>query len=335
MNYNYKLPRLIVLLAALILVGAIFLPIWQIQLSAPQYPEGLILKIYANGLGGNVDVVNGLNHYIGMHTLHSEDFIEFKLLPFIIGGLALLGLITVFINRKRVYYAYIAIFMLVAIISMVDFYRWEYNYGHHLDPNAAIQVPGMFYQPPLIGYKQLLNFGAYSIPDIGGWLFISSGVLLFAAYLIMLKPSWLAFKKGKIAVAAGIMLVMQSCATGPQPIKYGSDACDFCKMTIMEKKFACEWITSKGKVFRFDDVHCLLSYNKVNKAEGLAYINDFTGNGDLVKANELFFVNAAVLKAPMGGNMAAFTKKTAAETFSNTNQGQILNWEAVEKTVLK
>ena len=76
--------------------------------------------------------------------------------------------------------------MFVAIISMVDFYRWEYDYGHKLDPEAPIQVPGMSYQPPLIGYKQLLKFGAYSIPDVGGWLFIGAGVLLFVAYLIIL-----------------------------------------------------------------------------------------------------------------------------------------------------
>src|SRR5689334_13864750 len=136
---RYALPRILTLVAALMLVGAIFLPIWQIQLSAPQYPEGLVLKISANGLSGNVDVVNGLNHYIGMQTLHSEDFIEFTLLPYIIGFLVLAGLIAVAINRKGVYYAYIGLFMAVAIISMVDFYRWEYNYGHNLDPNAAIR----------------------------------------------------------------------------------------------------------------------------------------------------------------------------------------------------
>ena len=57
------------------------------------------------------------------------------------------------------------------------------NYGHNLDPNAAIIVPGMAYQPPLIGFKQLLNFGAYSIPDIGGWLFVASGILMIFASL--------------------------------------------------------------------------------------------------------------------------------------------------------
>ena len=68
-------------------------------------------------------------------------------------------------------------------MAMVDFYRWNYDYGHDLDPSAAIKVPGMAYQPPIFGYKQLLNFGAYSIPDIGGWLFIAAGLFLLIAVL--------------------------------------------------------------------------------------------------------------------------------------------------------
>ena len=72
---------------------------------------------------------------------------------------------------------------------MVDFWRWEYNYGHNLDPSAAIIVPGMAYQPPLIGFKQLLNFGAYSIPDIGGWLFIVSGLMMATAVFLEYKKS--------------------------------------------------------------------------------------------------------------------------------------------------
>lgn len=67
---------------------------------------------------------------------------------------------------------------------MADFWRWEYNYGHNLNPNAAIIVPGMAYQPPLIGYKKLLNFGAYSVPDTGGLIFIGVGLLLLTAVII-------------------------------------------------------------------------------------------------------------------------------------------------------
>jgi copper chaperone NosL len=335
MKSYYKWPRLLVLFAALLLAGAIFFPLWQIQLSAPQYPEGLTLKIYAKGLAGDVDVVNGLNHYIGMQTLHNEDFLEFTLLPYIIGSLVLFGLLAAFINKKSFYTAYITLFLLVAIISMIDFYRWEYNYGHNLDPNAAIQVPGMSYQPPLIGYKQLLNFGAYSIPDVGGWLFVTSGILLFIAFLLLIQPKWLSFKKNKIVVTAVIMVSMQSCSSGPQPIKYEIDACDFCKMTIMQKKFANEWVTDKGKVFRFDDVHCLLSFRKTNESSGTAYINDFNEKKELVKADNLFFVKSTEIKTPMGGHIAAFTDKVSSEEFAKNNAGQTLMWKQIEEEFLK
>lgn len=335
MKNNNKWPRILIMLASLMLAGAIFLPIWQIQLSAPQYPEGLVLKIYAKGLAGDVEVINGLNHYIGMQTLKSENFVEFTLLPYIIGSLVLLGLMAAIINKKVFYYAYIALFMFVAVISMVDFYRWEYNYGSNLDPNAPIQVPGMSYQPPLIGYKQLLNFGAYSIPDVGGWLFIGAGVLLFVAYLLILQPKWLPFNKRKTAVVILLFFALQSCSTGPQPIKYGSDACDFCKMTIMQKKFANEWVTDKGKVYRFDDVHCLLRFRKTGNSKGAAYINDFAGKKEFAKADEMFFVKAAEIKAPMGGSVAAFADEADADAFEKNNQGTALSWQEVEREMKK
>jgi copper chaperone NosL len=70
---------------------------------------------------------------------------------------------------------------------MVDFYRWEYEYGHDLDPAAAIIVPGMAYQPPLIGYKQLLNFSAWSWPDVGGYLLVGTALLLVAGSVIEIR----------------------------------------------------------------------------------------------------------------------------------------------------
>lgn len=139
------------------------------------------MKIYAGKLGGDVEIINGLNHYIGMATLHAENFIEFTVLPYILGAFALLFVVAAAMAKKGMLSLSFISFLLFGILSMVDFWRWEYNYGHNLDPNAAIIVPGMSYQPPLIGYKQLLNFGAYSVPDTGGWLLLGAGLLLFAA----------------------------------------------------------------------------------------------------------------------------------------------------------
>jgi hypothetical protein len=170
--------KVMLLVVAALFIGALFVPMWQIQLDAPQYPEGLVLRLHANKIGGDVEIINGLNHYIGMATLHSENFFEFTVLPYIFGGLGLISMLLIFIANKKAVLGFLIFYILFVAAAAIDFYRWNYEYGHNLDPNAAIKVPGMAYQPPLIGYKQMLNFGAYSIPDIGGWFLIICGLLL-------------------------------------------------------------------------------------------------------------------------------------------------------------
>jgi len=160
-------------------VGMLWLfPMWRIDLAAPQYPEGIFMNIWINRVSGDVEIINGLNHYIGMATIHNEDFKEFIYLPIALVTYCILGLIVFFWNKKIGYFVWTGIFLLIAGISMYDFWKWEYDYGHNLDPNAPIKVPGMAYQPPLIGYKKMLNFEALSQPDIGGWFFIAAGLIL-------------------------------------------------------------------------------------------------------------------------------------------------------------
>ena len=181
--------KAILIFCGLVLIAVLFVPIWKIELNAPQYPEGLVLKIYPNKIGGNVDIVNGLNHYIGMKTLHTKDFIEFTILPYIIAFFALLCFMAALLNRKKWLIILSGLFIIFGVVAMADFWRWEYNYGHDLNPEAAIQIPGMAYQPPLIGYKQLLNFGAYSIPDIGGVIFFGVGIILLLTSITVIIKS--------------------------------------------------------------------------------------------------------------------------------------------------
>ncbi len=181
--------RLLLVLCAIALIAVLYIPMWRIELDAPQYPEGLSLLIYATKLGGNVDIINGLNHYIGMKTLHADDFIEFKVLPYLILFFSFGFFLVAAIGRRKWMNLLFILFVLFGITAMVDFWMWEYNYGHNLNPEAAIIVPGMSYQPPLIGFKQLLNFGAYSIPDLGGWIFIGAGLVLLGSVLVSWKQS--------------------------------------------------------------------------------------------------------------------------------------------------
>jgi copper chaperone NosL len=181
--------KVLLLVTSVLFIGSLFVPMWRIELDAPQYPEGLVLQLYANKIGGDVAVINGLNHYIGMATLHTENFFEFKVLPYVFGAFGVISLVLIFIARRKAVLVFLISYVLFVALSAVDFYRWNYEYGHNLSPDAAIVVPGMAYQPPLIGYKQLLNFGAYSIPDTGGWMLTLAGMLLAAVVFVEFKKN--------------------------------------------------------------------------------------------------------------------------------------------------
>jgi copper chaperone NosL len=175
------IARLVVALSALLMVSAYFVPLWQILMWAPQYPEGLGMKIWINNITGDVKIISALNHYIGMRHIDVSMFPEFDYMIYILAFIIAFGLLVAIVNKRAMLVAYVLLLVAAGIAALVDFYRWGYDYGHNLDPTAPIVVPGMAYQPPVIGTKQLLNFTAYSGPDIGGWIFFASGILVVAA----------------------------------------------------------------------------------------------------------------------------------------------------------
>ncbi|SKB29981.1 nitrous oxide reductase accessory protein NosL [Daejeonella lutea] len=329
--------RLLLGLCGLCLIVVLFTPIWRIDLTAPQYPEGLFLTIHANKLAGNVDIINGLNHYIGMKTLHADDFIEFKVLPGIILFFSGLFILAAFLARRNFLNIAFRLFVAFGVLAMVDFWRWEFDYGHNLDPNAAIIVPGMAYQPPLIGFKQLLNFGAYSMPDIGGWIFVGVGAILL--YLVI--KEWKVSKEkprlnqSKIISPIALLLILNSCSNAPVPIKLGKDNCHFCKMTISDERFGAEIVTKKSKVFKFDDPHCATSFlnsNTIRREEiaGIYFVN-FNKPHDLIDAEKAHFLQSPSLRSPMNGNIASFSHKDSLEKAVLTHYGNITTWEDMQK----
>jgi len=310
--------------------------LWKIDLIAPQYPEGLVMKIGISSMSGDLQTINGLNHYIGMKTLHADEFIEFTILPYIISGYALACLLVVFIRKRKALYILFGAFVLFGIIAMIDFWRWEYNYGHNLDPNAAIIVPGMAYQPPLIGFKQLLNFGAYSIPDIGGWLFIISGLLMASAVFLEFRK-FKKLKKQNITIMALpiILFSLFSCEpTKPDAIKLNSDNCDNCGMTISNPKFASVLFTSKGRTYKFDDISCLLDYKNDNKEKALnagLYVANFLSDNQILPVEKAVFIKGENVKSPMGGNIAAFENKESANTYAVDLAAEFTDWNTINK----
>lgn len=147
---------------------------------APQYPEGLEMKIWINTLSGDVKIISALNHYIGMKHIEVSMFPEFTYMIYLVGFIIAFGLLTAITAKRAMLWAYLILITSAGVAALTDFYLWGYEYGHNLDPKAPIVVPGMAYQPPLIGTKQLLNFTAFSGPDVGGWIFLAAGILVAA-----------------------------------------------------------------------------------------------------------------------------------------------------------
>jgi copper chaperone NosL len=268
-----------------------------------------------------------------MKTLHEKDFVEFIVLPYFILFFSIFCLVTALVARKKLLYTLLALFILFGVVAMADFWRWEYNYGHDLNPDAAIIVPGMSYQPPLIGYKQLLNFGAYSMPDIGGWIFILVGLALLTLSILAYrnKSKIITYKKSIHASVLGLLFLLTNafaCNTIPNSIKIGKDACSYCKMTVSDNRFGVVLVTEKGKNFIFDDPQCLAAHlhspqNSSIKIGGI-YFTNFIGSHLLLNANEAFIIKSQQIHGPMNGSFAAFSNKDSAMRYIFNNTGSIV-----------
>ncbi len=186
--------RMLLALSATLLGLSILFPLWRVSLTAPQYPEGLGMYIWAHTVAGvepnDLQNINGLNHYIGMATIEPDEIPELKLMRPGMIAMALFGLALAAAGRRRLMMVWSGVLIAAAIAGMADFYKWEYDYGHNLDyEHAPIKIPGMAYQPPLIGSKKLLNFTATSLPATGGVLAIVSVGLGVAVIVSMSRAA--------------------------------------------------------------------------------------------------------------------------------------------------
>ena len=186
--------RVLTALAALFMFGAFAFPLWHIRLIAPQYPEGLGLLIHVNTVRGvsptDLNNINSLNHYIGMKAIDPGAIPVLRVMPWVLAMLATAGIAVAMAGRRRLLIAWLSSFLLLAVTGLAEFWRWEHDYGHNLDlENAIIKVPGMSYQPPLIGAKQLLNFTAISMPATGGVLLGIAFILGVAAVVLSVRAA--------------------------------------------------------------------------------------------------------------------------------------------------
>lgn len=183
-----KQTRILLVISSLVLIVMYFVPIWSISLEAPQYPEGLGIYINISSMEGHkqndLNSINNLNHYIGMKVIKPNDIVELKLMPLIILFMIISGIAISFTKKRWLMLSWIILFIIIGTIGMYDYYLWGYDYGHNLNPHAIIKIPGMSYQPPFLGTKQLLNFTASSYPSIGGIAVTFSIILAMVAYVL-------------------------------------------------------------------------------------------------------------------------------------------------------
>ncbi len=179
-------------LGALLILGLFVFPLWNITLEAPQYPIPLGMDIYINDFADthphDIKNINLMNHYVGMKYI-PESIPEFKIFPVVIIVMSILGLL---IGIKAGYKWFLVWFSIMAILAaagIYDFYLWEHDYGHNLDPKAIMKFTNpdgsiMGFQPPLFGTKDILNFTAHSYPQLGAYLMAGGMGLSLLAFFI-------------------------------------------------------------------------------------------------------------------------------------------------------
>jgi len=137
--------------------------------------------------------INLMNHYVGMKYI-PEAIPEFKIFP---AGIIITSILGLLIAFKGSYKWFLGWFILMGVLSMAglyDFYLWEHDYGHDLDPKAIMKFTNpdgsvMGFQPPLFGSKDILNFKAHSYPRLGAYFLALGMALSFVAYFVGKKEA--------------------------------------------------------------------------------------------------------------------------------------------------
>lgn len=143
--------------------------------------------------------------------------------------------------------------------------------------------------------------------------------------------AFLSFRSILPGIVVGLLLA--GCTPEPRPLVYGSDACQTCKMTLVDQHFGAELVTQKGKIYVFDDMNCMLSFYHSGEVDpaGLAYrlVIDYEHPGKLLEADRIFYVKSESFRTPMNSKLAAFDTYEHAVNYTRMNRGIILGWGEV------
>lgn len=142
-----------------------------------------------------------------------------------------------------------------------------------------------------------------------------------------------------IAVTIFLLLSGVSCTNTPEPINYGKDECEHCRMMITDNKYGSEVISDKGKVYKFDSIECLIEYalekNVIGDVNQTFLVTDFSKPLVLINAKTAFYVHNDNFRSPMALNVSAFENEIQMKAFLTENGGKNLTWFEVIELVKK
>lgn len=188
--------RVLIVVATLALLPSIFLPTWTITLHAPQYPQGLDLVIYPHTVGGELNEVNILNHYIGMHEISPDEFPEFRFIPFFILRFFAFAVLAALVARIPIAAIGYVDFVMFGTVMLYTFQHWLREFGTNLSPGAPIRLDP--FVPGFIGTTHVAQFSVTSMPAVGGWLMALAG----AMGPVVLLYEW--YRRGRAAKPPGL-----------------------------------------------------------------------------------------------------------------------------------
>jgi hypothetical protein len=174
-----NLPRVLILIAAILLGASTIFQYWSLTLHAPQYPDGLEVTIYTHQVVGDVSEVDGLNHYIGMMPLAEAAEVERAISTAATLIIIVLAIAAAVLRPK--WSALLAIpVILFPIVFFADLYYWLYKAGHDLDPTAALSSSIKPFTPAILGEGIVGQFSTTAQLGPGFWIAAVAGLFAIA-----------------------------------------------------------------------------------------------------------------------------------------------------------
>lgn len=128
-----------------------------------------------------------------------------------------------------------------------------------------------------------------------------------------------------------IVFILSGCSNKSEPINYGYDSCDKCRMQIVDRKYGTELVTSKGKIYKFDSIECLVFFteNSIDDENIFTLVTDYLNNNELINSKKAFYLQSENLRSPMGLNITAFSSQSDLKKFKEKYSGKELSWKEI------